>query len=875
MLRRYIIGIALASTFIMACKSQRNTTQPDNMEGDELVFEMDEMEVRPYEESDDYEEYIGKAPEYIGAAPRVMDLVHTTLYLTPDFTTLTAKGKAILTLKPYFQAVDSFYLDAKSMKIEGVELLEDKKPTITLSHQYDGKKILIRLPRTYKRNETLKIQVHYIAQPETVVNEGGRAITDNKGLYFINPHGKEKGKARQIWTQGETESTSAWVPTIDAPNEKMTHDLFVTVDDTLMTLSNGDYMSGSREANGKRTDYWKMEKPHAPYLLALVVGKFHVEESEWRNIPLGYFMDTRYTNSAKILFKNTPEMLEFFSNKMNYPYPWPKYDQVVVDDFVSGAMENTTLSIFGEMLHLNTRELLDQDYEDVIAHELFHHWFGDLVTCESWGQLPLNESFATYGEYLWREHKYGRDNADEHRNDWLLNYLNEAEGKQVPMIRDFFESPEDMFDAHSYQKGGLILHMLRNYIGDEAFFEGLNLYLKRYEYKTAEIHNLRQCFEEVCGQDLNWFFQQWFFKEGHPRLLVNHNFYEAEAEDYHLYHIDVEQTTWDEVGTYRLPTSITFYFGDSTYTEKLDIKESTFSQTWNMTRKPLYVSFDARNSVLCQIEEIKTDAEWLATLKHSNRVMERLAALDYFIENSFDMTMVQEACNIALGDAYPTVRVKAMDLIRRLEPDEIRAFSQKIIDNAENHPKSAVRAAAFRLLAKYPLSDLLLTIDKGLADSSYRVNSATLSLLKAVDEDLAIMKAEQWALHPNDEVRITSLLILASSKKDYTNLFTQAWEMDNAYRFYTVAIINRYLMNIDDPQITLNLLNLINSFEPESDEDLYVIMYLAQCNEQVEEKWKNRLEAFENGELMSNPSPANLEKQHQMKRVLAAILHLY
>ncbi|MHB1278866.1 MAG: M1 family metallopeptidase, partial [Bacteroidia bacterium] len=407
MLRRYIFGSSLALFCLVACKSSgpvaREKAQPKEEE-DEAVFQMGDVIIQ----QDDYEAETGitetydfaVAPEYKGSVTRIMDLEHSTLKIRFDWEKQVAHGSVILNLKPYSKPVDSFYIDAQAMIIHSVTIREKGTPK-PCSYSYDGEKILVRLNETHTKEQLFQLLIDYTAQPEKVDGQAGSAITDSKGLYFINPLNQEKGKARQIWTQGETQSTSAWFPTIDAPNEKMTHDIFVTVADTLQTLSNGEFMSSTQEGKGLRTDHWKMDQPHAPYLVALVVGQFYSEKAEWNDIPLGYYVDPLYANSTKIIFQNTPEMLSFFSKKLNYPYPWPKYDQVVVDDFVSGAMENTTLTVFGRMLQLGTRELLDENYEDVISHELFHHWFGDLVTCESWGQLPLNESFATYGEYLW------------------------------------------------------------------------------------------------------------------------------------------------------------------------------------------------------------------------------------------------------------------------------------------------------------------------------------------------------------------------------------------------------------------------------------------------------------------------------------------
>jgi aminopeptidase N len=266
-----------------------------------------------------------------------------------------------------------------------------------------------------------------------------------------------------------------------------------------------------------------MDLPHAPYLFMMAIGEFAIVKDKWRDREVNYYVEPKYEIDARAIFGNTPEMMEFFSKKMGVDYAWPKYSQVVVRDYVSGAMENTSATIHGEFVQQTAREMIDRNNEDIVSHELFHHWFGDLATCESWSNLPLNESFATYGEYLWNEYKYGRDIADIGLESDLKSYLDESKMKQEHLIRFYYENREDMFDRHSYAKGGTILHMLRKYLGDDAFFAGLKLYLTNNSFKSAEVHDLRLAFEEVTGEDLNWFFNQWFLNQGHPKLSINYN----------------------------------------------------------------------------------------------------------------------------------------------------------------------------------------------------------------------------------------------------------------------------------------------------------------------------------------------------------------
>jgi aminopeptidase N len=502
---------------IFSCKSPAVITDQPSLPEPMGLPEKAEEESNP-ERENPIQYYPKKGLPYQGSRERKFDLLHTSLDLRFDYEHQWVLGRALLDIKPYFYPQDQLELDAKDFDIHDVWLQEgqEKRP---LSLNYNQRIATIHLPGTYSSKDTLKIGISYTAKTLENSGKGSAAITDNKGLYFINPE-KKAGKPVQIWTQGETEHNSKWVPTIDSPNERATHDIRLTVENKYMTISNGVLASQENHEDGTRTDHWKMDLPHAPYLTAIVVGEFSLVEDSVDNLPLRYLVEEKYAQGAREVFKNTPAMVTFFSALLGVDFPWQKYDQIVVRDFVSGAMENTTASIFMERLNLDEREAIDSEWDYIIAHELFHQWFGNYVTTESWSNLPLNESFADYAEYLWMEHHEGKDPADMHHIIGKENYLSEARDKRVDLIRFQYEDPEDMFDNHSYAKGGRVLHMLRKYLGDEAFFSSLKYYLDENAFSTVEIHDLRLAFEAVTGKDLNWFFNQWFLSSGHPVLDV-------------------------------------------------------------------------------------------------------------------------------------------------------------------------------------------------------------------------------------------------------------------------------------------------------------------------------------------------------------------
>lgn len=492
-------------------------------------------------------------PRYNPSAKRENDLLHTKLDLRFDWAKEQVLGKATLTLKPYFYPTDKVVLDAKGFQFNKISFEGSNEP---LKFDYDSSKVTIYLGKTYTRNQEYKLFLDYIATPAAA--GGSAAITSDKGLFFINPRKEEADKPQQIWTQGETENNSRWFPTIDKPNERATNEITLTVEDRFKTLSNGLLVSSKKNTDGTRTDYWKMDMPHAPYLVMIAVGEYAVVNDKWNGKAVDYYVEPKFEKYARNIFPHTPEMLQFFSDKLGVAYPWQKYSQVVVRDYVSGAMENTTAVVFGEFMQGTDRQLIDnRQNETITAHEMFHHWFGDYVTCESWSNLTLNEGFANYSEYLWLEQKHGRDEADFHRLNEMNGYMQSAAQEMHPLIHYGYDNKEDMFDAHSYNKGGLVLHMLRKYVGDDAFFTALQNYLKKNAFTEVEADELRLAFEDVTGEDLNWFFDQWFFKQGQPELNVVYDYDEESKEVI----VTVEQLQDPKLmpGVFVLPVDIDVY----------------------------------------------------------------------------------------------------------------------------------------------------------------------------------------------------------------------------------------------------------------------------------------------------------------------------
>ena len=685
---------------------------------------------------------------YRASKEKINDLVHTKLKVQFDFDKMQMPAEAWITLTPHFYAVQKVTLDAKMMLIETVER-DGKK----LEYTYDDKKLEIALGNTFSKGEEYTIYIKYIARPEELKSEGSQAITDEKGLYFIDPQGTDPNKPTEIWTQGETEASSVWFPTIDSPNQKTSEEIYMTVPSKYVTLSNGLLIEQTDNKDGTRTDYWKMDEKHAPYLFFMGVGDFSVTKDTYKGKAVDYYVDHEYAAYAQETFGNTPEMMGFFSKITGVEYPWVKYAQMVGVDYVSGAMENTTATLHGESVYQTAGELIDENaWEDVIAHELFHHWFGDYVTCESWSNLTVNESFANYSEYLWREHKYGKDHADAHRYKEMQNYLLGG-NYDKKLVRFRYKAHMDMFDAVSYQKGGMILHHLRNLLGDKAFFTGLTTYLEANKFGVAEAHQLRLAFEEVSGKDLNEFFNQWYFGSGHPKLNITYS-YDAEE---HLALVKIEQG--DKL--FNFATKVDVYVDGKATSYDIEVSEKSKTFAFRATSKPDFIDFDVDKTLITQITDNKTLEDYIFQYTHTTSYENRKNAITYLAKNQ-KQAIAKNTLIAALDDPYYGLRIAAIEAIDLKDKGYKKAI-KRIEDLEKSDSKTLVKAAALKSLATIVKETTIF--EKAMQSKSYAVKKNALSAIYALDADRGLALANGITdTHTKESLKDALILIYLDQK---------------------------------------------------------------------------------------------------------------
>jgi aminopeptidase N len=718
--------LAVMTAFFVSCKSSKQASSSGELDGMQHVT-LDTMMV----EADGNEDENENLPPYKPSEERIWDLIHTSLDLSFDWKNESVIGTAVLTLTPVFYTQTSLRLDAINFDIRRLTVDGD----VVTNFQNSGEEIIIPLAHAFKKEQRLKVEIAYSAHPSESGESSSAAITSDKGLFFIDPQDTIPGLPMQIWTQGETTNNSRWFPTLDQPNERGTQEIVLTVSDTMMTLSNGLLISSTPAPGNMRRDHWKLDLPHAPYLAMIAVGKWDKVSDYWRGRPIDYYVDPGYGPSAREIFANTPEMIEFFSKILGYEFVWHKYSQIIVKDFVSGAMENTTAVVFGDFIQFHKEDVIEQGVNDyIVAHELFHHWFGDLVTCESWANLTLNEGFANYAEYLWQEYKYDRERADISRLSELSGYFDQAAYDAHSLIRYHYDDEGDMFDAHSYNKGGLVLHMLRDLVGDEAFFASLQSYLKEHAFKAAEVDDLRQSFEDVTGRDLQWFFDQWYLSKGHPVIDISHTYDVVQRK----LNVEFTQTQVDDGfrEVFVLPMEIAIFQQDSSvvvHQIRMDQKSQTFS--FEMPSAPMAVVIDPRDILLAVVHHEIAPSEYPIRAISNLSINHRLSAFRMMQE--IDPLVI----NKLLMDSSYTMRAMVISYLHQ-QGDAEKLYQLSL---QENDPE--IQYFIFESLRETdPMKAKEIAIDLLETSGKTPVIYSALKALAAVDIDEAV----HWVTHFKD-----------------------------------------------------------------------------------------------------------------------------
>ncbi|HEX4851064.1 MAG TPA: M1 family aminopeptidase, partial [Puia sp.] len=530
-------------------------------------------------------------------------------------------------------------------------------------------------------------------------------------------------------------------------------------------------VSQKTNADGTRTDTWKMDEPNAPYLFFMGIGDYAVIKDSYKGKEVNYYVEKEYAPVARRIFGNTPEMMAFFSKVLGIDYPWVKYSQMTARDYVSGAMENTTATLHSDVLQQDARQLADgNQYETYIAHELFHQWFGDLVTTESWSNLTVNESFANFSETLWYEYKYGKDAGDETNFKDIQKYMADDTNPFKDLVRYHYADREDMFDMVSYSKGGRILNMLRNYVGDSAFFRSLNLYLNTHKYKNGEADQLRLAFEQVTGQDLHWYWNQWYFGSGHPKLDIQYLYDDGAGK----VKIVVKQNqAYDTAGeaagkVFRLPLAIDIYKGANKERHKMWVENKADTFTFSYSSRPDLVNVDGDKIILCEKKDHKTLENFIHQYKYAGLYLDRREAIDACSDQQDNVKAI-ELLKAAVHDRYYELRIYALNSLD-LDKQNIKDIFEPIIFGLAQKDSSAlVRAKAIELLGKYNKPTYKSLFLQAVNDSSYSVAGSALSALSALDPVEAADLAQKFISQPAKGNLLSAIIEISIKSGHYEN----------------------------------------------------------------------------------------------------------
>jgi aminopeptidase N len=780
-----MMSLVVLSTAVLS--AQEKPTKKKKKKVEEVFEEMtlDTVEVIPFNPHLDYKP----------VPTRYFSLIHTKLELKPAIKEKKLYGKATLDLSPHFFPQNNVVLDAKGMDIKSV-LLGGK----TLGFSYDGFKLDIQLGSTFTKSDTLQLVIDYVAKPYEL---DSATVRVGRGMYFINPDETNPYKPTHVWTQGETEAASCWFPTFEATYQKTTQEIYVTVDTQYSSFSNGLLLQQTLHEDGTRTDYWKQSLPHAPYLFVLVIGDYEKFSDKWRDIEVNYYTFPKYFKDIDKVFGSTPDMMEYFSKLLGVDYPWEKYDQIIMYDYTAGAMENTSASVFYELMLCNHRDLLDRDlgHDLIIAHELFHQWFGDLVTCENWSQLTLNESFANYSEQLWLEEWKGLDEAELHWLNGYNSYMNEFKMRKAePIVQYYYDNPNAVFDRHRYDKGGRVLHGLRRYLGEEAFFASLQHFLQRHSFSSAEIHDLRMSFEAVTGEDLNWYFNQWWLEPGHPQVKLSHS-YDAESKTVEVKLQQVQKKfERAEIPLHKIPLDIDIILEGETQSHRVWAMRERDVFYFSVPEAPLAVNVDPGKMQVWEREESLSTGELLAIFSRSDKILDKVFAFDK-LKDRQSAPEVRTFMLDMLGQDNWYLRRNAITALKVDEyanKEEIAGFLK---DLAVSDERTSIRREALAKLHENFKSDARnLALQILTTDSSFSVLAKALDIVADSSLALAYPIAAAMDQHENQIITVSVAKVYADSAQvNQIDFFERALFLQWANSFFTLnEAFFKYLKNVDE-----------------------------------------------------------------------------
>ncbi|MBS4028917.1 MAG: HEAT repeat domain-containing protein [Ignavibacteriales bacterium] len=723
---------------------------------------------------------------------RTYDVLHYKIEVSFDEPQKKVIGKVTTTLVPFLDNFTTIEFDAERLHIRKVTMGMKSLLFDSLT-----KTIRIHLDKSYSFNDTLVVSVEYDAIPK-------------KGMYFIQPDSAYPNKPHQIWTQGEDMDNHFWFPCYDFPNDKATSEVLATVQSKYEVLSNGKLVSVKENKKQKtKTFHWSQAKPHSSYLIMLAVGEYAILKEKVGSPSIEYYVYKNQTDDAWKCLYQTPDMMKFFNEKIGFVYPWEKYAQVCIHEFMFGGMENTSATTMADdRLVYDARVRIDGLPTGLIAHELAHQWWGDVVTCKDWRHLWLNESFASYFSPLYTEYSKGRDEFDYQMYNSQQAGINiDTSVGRKPIVS------VGSYTTNVYPRGASVLHMLRFFLGDKLFWKSLNHYITKHQFTAVETNDLKLAIEEATGLNLYWFFDEWVYKAGHPIFNVSYTWSDSAKAIY----LSVRQTqTMDSLtGVFRMPVDVEVTTTSGSTTARIQINSQDSTYTISSTEKPKLVIFDKGNFLLKELKFDKSVDEWKEQAQFATNPIDRMRALQQLGNDTNNTNYVSLFSTIALKDKFWSVRNEAVTSLGKVKSENV-IIKQQISDaliSVYADEKSTVRANTISQLGKFRGEKVSAALHSALHDSSYSVEENALRSLAKIDSINVIPLLVAYVDTPSYRSRISttalSLLSTLDSAKALSIAFSKIpygvpkWERSTA-----LNILSKYGKKRDDVKdIFTSLLN--------------------------------------------------------------------
>ena len=695
-----------------------------------------------------------KLPPIHHAPNREFHMLNVNLDFRFDMQKKEVFGTAVEKIVPLRVHYDTLHLDAVDMTIDKV-VMNNK----SLGFKYNGKTLSVGLGKDYGLNDTLTYTIVYSTFPK-------------KGIFFVEADKAYPGRTPQVWSQSEMEDARYWFPCHDYPDDFLTSSVTATVPEDWVVVSNGllDKVTTDRKDKTK-TFRWVENKPHVIYLISIVAGKYSIVDDHFGKIPIYYYVAPEYAKYAKENFSHTPDILKFYSDVTDYPYPWQKLALSAVTDFTFGGMENVSaITLTDNTMHGKDAEP-QVSSTNLVSHETAHQWFGDLLTCRSWANAWLNEGFATYFEALYGEHAFGEDhfNYEMYHNHQVVVAADHVERR--PTVYNRYYDSVDLFGTYIYPRGASILHMLRGIVGKQLFFKAIQHYVHEFQHQNVDSHDFANAVREATGYNLYWFFDEWLYKGGHPVFDVNYD-YDQNSHQLTL-HVAQTQKVDSLTPVYKMPVDIYIVTPSEKITKKIWVDSLSNTYTFDVTEKPLMVNFDEGDYLLKELNFKKSVAELSYQLKSDPNVAGRVWAADQLaiekgdgavgalidgLKNQsfwgvrlecarslshFNTNAVEEVLKSTVNDKDARVQTEAINGLAKYKDKDLAGLFEKLYKTRKNY---FVRAAAVKALASVDGEKAMQVVEKALKQDSFQqvIRIAGLSSLVMIDSAKAYDEAVKF-----------------------------------------------------------------------------------------------------------------------------------